>query len=259
MEHTDCYKSYGHFYVQLARPVIAAGRRGALELGGDPARSRPRWGCATLTSRKSEDDLIREALASRRPLDRGHHARAARGRAVGAAADRPPVPALRQRSADALRQGRVPVGDDGPGGPARAAHLHAPGGRAGAHRADARRYPLQCIVPPNRFFLNSSFSQSELMRRRQRGAAVMLHPADAARPRDPDRRRGAGAERARRGAVHRRADRRHPRGRGGGGGDLVEQAPAGRARGQRAHRRPHHGHGRRARPALQPGAGGAPG
>jgi len=35
-------------------------------------------------------------------------------------------------------------------------------------------------VPPNRFFLNSSFSQSELLRRRQRGPAVLLHPADGA-------------------------------------------------------------------------------
>ena len=48
------------------------------------------------------------------------------------------------------------------------------------HTALLERYPLQCIVPPNRFFLNSSFSQSERMRRRQRGPAVLLHPADAA-------------------------------------------------------------------------------
>ena len=43
-----------------------------------------------------------------------------------------------------------------------------------------RRYPLQCIVPPNRFFLNSSFSQSELLRRRQKAPMVFLNPADAA-------------------------------------------------------------------------------
>ena len=48
------------------------------------------------------------------------------------------------------------------------------------HAELTRRYPLQCIVPPNRFFLNSSFSQSELLRRRQRGPAVLLHPADGA-------------------------------------------------------------------------------
>jgi anaerobic selenocysteine-containing dehydrogenase len=42
------------------------------------------------------------------------------------------------------------------------------------------RFPLQCIVPPNRFFLNSSFSQSERLRRRQGAATAMLAPADAA-------------------------------------------------------------------------------
>jgi anaerobic selenocysteine-containing dehydrogenase len=53
------------------------------------------------------------------------------------------------------------------------------------NEALARRYPLQCIVPPNRFFLNSSFSQSERPRRRQRSASVFLHPSDA-RPRGID-------------------------------------------------------------------------
>ena len=44
----------------------------------------------------------------------------------------------------------------------------------------AKRFPLQLIVPPNKFFLNSSFSQSPLLRRRQGAAHVMIHPADAA-------------------------------------------------------------------------------
>jgi len=34
-------------------------------------------------------------------------------------------------------------------------------------------------VPPNRFFLNSSFSQSDLLRRRQKGPSVFLSPIDA--------------------------------------------------------------------------------
>lgn len=42
------------------------------------------------------------------------------------------------------------------------------------------RYPLRCHVPPNRFFLNSSFSQSTLLRARQGGPTVVLHPDDAA-------------------------------------------------------------------------------
>src|SRR5262249_60382937 len=43
-----------------------------------------------------------------------------------------------------------------------------------------RRYPLRCHVPPNRFFLNSSFSQSALLRKRQAGPVVFVHPDDAA-------------------------------------------------------------------------------
>src|SRR5207244_10369113 len=45
----------------------------------------------------------------------------------------------------------------------------------------AARYPLQCLVPPNRFFLNSSFSQSALLRRRQGTPTVMMAPDDATR------------------------------------------------------------------------------
>ena len=42
------------------------------------------------------------------------------------------------------------------------------------------RFPLRCHVPPNRFFLNSSFSQSALLRARQGGPTVLVHPDDAA-------------------------------------------------------------------------------
>ncbi len=43
MEHEDLYRSYGQFYVQLARPGAAAARRGPIQLGGvRDARSRPR-------------------------------------------------------------------------------------------------------------------------------------------------------------------------------------------------------------------------
>ena len=70
MEHTDCYKSYGHFYVQLARPVIAP-----------EGEARSNWAVTRLLApamglrdphfSKSEDDLIREALASGDPSIEG--------------------------------------------------------------------------------------------------------------------------------------------------------------------------------------------
>ena len=48
------------------------------------------------------------------------------------------------------------------------------------NRGLTARFPLQCIVPPNRFFLNSSFSQSERLRRRQGVPIAMLAATDAA-------------------------------------------------------------------------------
>src|SRR5207247_8661042 len=58
---------------------------------------------------------------------------------------------------------------------------YVPLGEGPENRELTARYPLQCLVPPNRFFLNSSFSQSALLRRRQGPPTVMLAPADATR------------------------------------------------------------------------------
>ena len=185
MEHADLYKSFGHLYVQLAEPVI------------EPAgESRSNWRVVRLLARamgladphcdphfsKDEPALMREALASGDPSVAGHHLRAAEGRAVGAP------------RASAGRICRSPHGAPTPSGKvefvsesmARAGlpslPTYVPLVEGPENEAVARRYPLQCIVPPNRFFLNSSFSQSDMLRRRQRGASVFLHPEDA-RPR----------------------------------------------------------------------------
>jgi anaerobic selenocysteine-containing dehydrogenase len=178
MEHTDCYKSYGHFYVQLARPVIAP-----------EGEARSNWAVTRLLAPalglrdphfgKSEDDLIREALASGDPsiegitLERLEAERSVRlrlGRPYLPFADGAPTPSGKvEFLSETLAQAGLP-----------ALPTYTPLVEGPEHTELTRRYPLQCIVPPNRFFLNSSFSQSELLRRRQRGAAVLLHPADAA-------------------------------------------------------------------------------
>ena len=43
LEHTDLYLAYGHYYLQLARPALAAARRGAIERGGLPRAGRRAW------------------------------------------------------------------------------------------------------------------------------------------------------------------------------------------------------------------------
>jgi anaerobic selenocysteine-containing dehydrogenase len=178
MEHTDCYKSYGHLYVQLARPVIPP-----------QGEARSNWEVTRLLARamglrdphfdKSEDDLIREALASGDPsvegitLERLEQERAVRlrvGRPYRPFAHGAPTPSGKvEFVAESLAREGLP-----------ALPTYVPLVEGPDHAELARRYPLQCIVPPNRFFLNSSFSQSELLRRRQRGPAVLLHPADGA-------------------------------------------------------------------------------
>ena len=178
MEHTDCYKSYGHFYVQLARPVIAPEG----EARSNWAVTRllaPAMGLSDPHFSKSEDDLIREALASGDPsiegitlerLEAEHSVRLRIGRPYLPFADGAPTPSGKvEFLSETMALAGLP-----------ALPTYTPLVEGPEHTELTRRYPLQCIVPPNRFFLNSSFSQSELMRRRQRGPAVLLHPVDGA-------------------------------------------------------------------------------
>jgi anaerobic selenocysteine-containing dehydrogenase len=178
MEHTDCYKSYGHFYVQLARPVIAP--EGEARSNWDVTRLLARaMGLRDPHFRKSADDLIREALASGDPsvegitlerLEEEHSMRLRVGRPYLPFAHGAPTPSGKvEFVSESLAREGLP-----------ALPTYVPLVEGPDHAELARRYPLQCIVPPNRFFLNSSFSQSELLRRRQRGPAVLLHPADGA-------------------------------------------------------------------------------
>ena len=178
MEHTDLYKSYGHFYLQLARPVIAP--EGESRSNWDVTRRLARaMGLRDPHFAKDEDDLIRETLASGDAsvagitLERLEAERSVRlrvGRPYLPFADGAPTPSGKVEfvSETLARAGQ-------PALPTYVPLVEGPG-----HAELLRRYPLQCIVPPNRFFLNSSFSQSERMRRRQRGPAVLLHPDDAA-------------------------------------------------------------------------------
>ncbi len=178
MEHSDLYKSYGHLYLQLARPVIPP-----------EGESRSNWEVTRRLARalglrdphfeKDADDLIREALASGDPSVAGITLEQLAGeRSVRLEVGRPyqpfahgaPTPSGKvEFVSESLAREGLPT-----------LPTYVPLVEGPEHAELRRRYPLQCIVPPNRFFLNSSFSQSELLRRRQRGPAVLLNPADAA-------------------------------------------------------------------------------
>jgi anaerobic selenocysteine-containing dehydrogenase len=179
MEHLDVYRSFGQFYLQLAEPVIppvgearsnwdvCAALAGALDLeaaaahyaggpegavraalaGGGPAARAVTW--ERLRAEKSVRlDLPRPYL----PFADGAPTPSGKVEFVSATLARQGLPALPTW---------IPLSE-------------------GPHRGDVSRYPLQCIVPPNRFFLNSSFSQSERLRRRQGTPTVMIAADDAA-------------------------------------------------------------------------------
>jgi anaerobic selenocysteine-containing dehydrogenase len=178
MEHVDLYKSFGHLYVQLAEPVV------------EPAgESRSNWHVVRALARamglghphfgKDEVALIREVLASGDPSAAGiTYERLREERSVRLQVSRPFKPFAHGAPTPSGKVELVSASMAAQGLPALPTYMPLREGPGDA--AVARRYPLQCIVPPNRFFLNSSFSQSERARRRQGGPVVLLHPEDAA-------------------------------------------------------------------------------
>jgi len=178
MEHEDLYQSYGHFHLQLAEPVLRPS-----------GEARSNWETFRLLARalgvaadhyaKSEEALIREYLAKGDDSVRGityERLRAERSvrlnlpRPYLPFADGAPTPSGKVEfySETLARQGHPPL------------PTWQPLAEGPDNHELARVYPLQCIVPPNRFFLNSSFSQSELLRRRQKTPMVLIAAEDAA-------------------------------------------------------------------------------
>ncbi len=178
MEHVDLYKSYGHMYLQLAEPVISPEGE-SLSNWHVVRRLAKAMGLTDPHFDKDEAALIREVLRSGDPSVSGityerlkgeRVVRLSIGRPYLPFADGAPTPSGKvEFVSEALaNQGLPPL-------PTWVPLVEGPD-----NAELARRYPLQCLVPPNRFFLNSSFSQSERMRRLQRRPSVMLNPADAA-------------------------------------------------------------------------------
>jgi anaerobic selenocysteine-containing dehydrogenase len=177
MEHVDLYKSFGHLYVQLAEPVV--------EPVGE---ARSNWHTVRLLARamglddphfaKDEPTLIREVLASGDPSVKGiTYERLRDERAVRLNVGRPYLPFAKGAPTPSGKVEFVSESMARRGQPALPTYVPLVEGPDNAELA--RRFPLQCIVPPNRFFLNSSFSQSDLLRRRQKGPSVFLSPTDA--------------------------------------------------------------------------------
>ena len=178
MEHADLYRSFGQFYFQYAEPVIApqGEARSNWEVFAALARA---VGVATDHYARGHDAALSAALAGGEP-----HVRAVtlerlkREKSVRLALPRPYLPFADGAPTPSGKVEFVSASLAAHGLPALPTWTPLAEGPA---RADlVARFPLQCIVPPNRFFLNSSFSQSERLRKRQGTPTVMLAPDDAA-------------------------------------------------------------------------------
>jgi anaerobic selenocysteine-containing dehydrogenase len=178
MEHEDLYRSYGQFYLSLARPVLPpqGESRSNWEVCGMLARA---LGVAEAHYADSPEAMIRRCLARGNDTVRGiTYERLCAEGSVRLNLPRPYLPfangaptasgKVELYSTRMAARGLPPL------------PTWTPLAEGPADGTLAARYPLQCIVPPNRFFLNSTFSQTERLRQRQGSPTVMLAPADAA-------------------------------------------------------------------------------
>jgi anaerobic selenocysteine-containing dehydrogenase len=177
LEHTDVYGSYGQHYVQLAMPVLPPAGQARSNWDVFVALSRA-MGVATEHYAKDARTLVDEYLASGNETARGiTYDRLLRERSVRLDLPRPFRPFA---DGAPTASGKVELYSP------RLAAMGLPALPTWTPLVEspdtelARRFPLQCIVPPNRFFLNSSFSQSARLRQRQGPPAVFIAPADAA-------------------------------------------------------------------------------
>jgi anaerobic selenocysteine-containing dehydrogenase len=171
LEITDLYRSYGHNYIQMARPVIppVGQSRSALTIFQGLAA---RLGFKEDVFSLNEMDFIENFLLEKSPYMEGVDSEMLKsGQAVrlnipsnpyadGFATPSGKVEFFSQTMAD---QGLDPLPDGQP--------LRDPDGKD--------RYPLEFITPPHHLFLNSAFNEIDEIRERVGQARVMIHPETA--------------------------------------------------------------------------------
>jgi anaerobic selenocysteine-containing dehydrogenase len=168
LEHTDLYTAYGHYYLQLARPALAA--PGEAKSNVEIFRLlAARMGFDDACFGETEDEMIRTALDSAHPFVAGITLeRLERERSV------------RLRLPDPY----LPFAAGGFGAPDGKCHFHAEAldytppveSRHGDQELRAR-YPLELISPKNDDSMNSTFGHRDAVDLQT--AVLYLNPADA--------------------------------------------------------------------------------
>jgi anaerobic selenocysteine-containing dehydrogenase len=174
-EHLDLYRSYGHYHLQLARPVIPpqGEARSNLELFQALAA---RLGFTEPIFRRTTEELIRALLeADDRYLAGITWDRLASG---------DPVRVNFPRVGDPFAAGfGTPSGKleffsqrlAAKGLPAVPTYVPAVEG----HERKTLEFPFQLVTPPSKDFLNTSFGAVERMRRSEGKPRLKINPADA--------------------------------------------------------------------------------
>jgi len=174
LEHYDIHKAYGHLHLSLSRAAIAP-------LGESKANTEVfrllarRMGLTHACLSESDEQMARHALV----WDHPHLA--------GISFDR------------LEREGSVRLSVEDPFAPFAHGGFPTPSGRCElfadyvppregptSNPERARTYPLAFISPPAHHFLNSTFSAQPTFVRRESGASLTMHPADAASRRIED-------------------------------------------------------------------------
>lgn len=171
MEHADLYSSYGHSFLQAARPVIAplGEARSNHWVTAELAR---RLDCRHLAFAMTEWQLIDATLAAS-GLPGADALHAMGWLDCG-------LPFEKAHFLDGFGHGRfrffprwTDLGDDHGGLPELPDHL------ATIDEADAD-HPFRLVTPPSRHFLNTSFTETPTSRRQAVRPTALVHPGDAA-------------------------------------------------------------------------------
>jgi anaerobic selenocysteine-containing dehydrogenase len=174
-EHLDLYRSYGHYHLQLAHPVIPplGEARHNLEMFQALAQ---RMGFAEPIFRKSTETLIRDLLAVEHPALAGiTWERLAAGAPV-----RVNVPRLGDPFAGGFGtpSGKLEFASSrlaAEGLPAVPTYVAAVEG----HERRTEQFPLQLMTPPSKDYLNTSFGCVERMRQSEGKPRLKINPQDA--------------------------------------------------------------------------------
>lgn len=170
-ESTDLYRSYGHYYLQMARPVIAplGETRSTLAVFQDLAR---RFGFEDPIFSETEEDIIRrllhtpslylrgvtfESLSECRPI------RLNMPQNVFSGGFGTPSGKIEFFSKAMAAAGLDPL----------------PNGEPSIDEEGRDRFSLQLITPPRRQFLNSTFNEIESLRMKAGEPTLWIHPQDA--------------------------------------------------------------------------------